>query len=53
MDGGKVAISERLSIGTNTFFAPFSDNIETLSLKFMARSIAPPMLIFPDGNSVS
>ena len=44
---GSVAISVRLSIGTSTFFAPFSDNMETLSLKFKARSIAPPILILP------
>ena len=44
---GKVESSARLSIGTSTVFAPFSDKIETLSLKLIARSMAPPIDILP------
>ena len=50
-DAGILASSAKLSIGTTTTFAPFSDSIVILSAKLMARSIAPPTEMFPNTAS--
>ena len=44
---GNEANSGKLSIGTNTVLAPFSERRDTLSEKLVALTIAPPMEILP------
>ena len=45
--------SVRLSIGTITVFAPFSDSRDTRSEKLLALSIAPPIDILPSTQSAA